>query len=220
MKNDLIIIGAGSVGGHVASNLEDYSSKYNLLGFLDDDETKIEESFVGYSVLGDIDSIINYPSSISIIIGIAFPTIKFDIIKRLKELGFNNYPSLVSSNAWISKDTEIGEGCIIYPNTTINYNCIIDDFVVINMNCGIGHDCRIGDYTSLAPGVMIGGNTIIGQLSEIGIGSQTIQEISIGHKTTIGAGAVVIKDISDNTVVVGNPGRIIKKNIKINNNKS
>lgn len=210
MKKDLIIIGAGSVGGHIASNLGDYSSKYNLLGFLDDDETKIEESFVGYSVLGDIDSIINYPSSISIIIGIAFPTIKFVIIKRLRELGFNNYPSLISSNAWISKDTVIGEGCIIYPNTTINYNCIIDDFVVINMNCGIGHDCRIGDYTSLAPGVMIGGNTTIGQLSEIGIGSQTIQELSIGHKSIIGAGAVVIKDVCDNTVVVGNPGRVIK----------
>lgn len=212
MKKDLIIIGAGSVGGHVATNLQDYSSEYNLLGFLDDDVSKVGTDFVGFPVLGNIDSITSYSSSISIVIGIAFPAEKYSIIEKLRSSGYHNYPTLISNKTWLSKNTKIGDGCIIYPGTTINYNCVIDDFVVINMNCGIGHDCRISDYSSLAPGVMVGGNTTIEQLSEMGIGSQTIQELRIGHKTTVGAGAVVIKNIPDYAVVVGNPGRIIKYN--------
>lgn len=210
MKRDLIIIGAGSVGGHVACNLEDYSSEYNLLGFLDDDKSKTCKDFVGYPVLGRIDSIINYSTTISIVIGIAFPSIKFKIVERLTYLGYNNFPTLVSKAAWLSENTKVGKGCIIYPGTTINYNCTIQDFVVVNMNCAIGHDCIVSKYTSLAPSVAIGGNTTIGQLSEMGIGSQTIQELYIGKSCTVGAGAVVIKDILDNAVVVGNPGRVIK----------
>ena len=212
MKRDLIIIGAGSVGGHVACGLQDYSKEYNLLGFLDDDESKKGTDFVAFPVLGTIDSIINYPPTISIVIGIAFPTIKFKIVEKLRSLGYKNFPSLISDFAWLSINTKIGEGCIIYPGTTINYNCTIKNFVVINMNCAIGHDCNIGDYVSFAPGVLTGGHTCVGRFSEMGIGSQTIQGISIGHKSTIGAGTVIIKDVPDTAVVVGNPGRIIKYN--------
>lgn len=209
MKRDLIIIGAGSVGGHVACSLQNYSKDYNLLGFLDDDEFKIGTDFVTFPVLGKIDSIINYPPTISIVIGIAFPTIKFKIVDKLKNLGYNNFPSLISDFAWLSANTQIGEGCIIYPGTTINYNCIFNDFVVVNMNCAIGHDCTIGGYVSFAPGVLTGGNTTIGELSEMGIGSKTLQGISIGQNCTIGGGAVVIRDIPANTTAVGIPAKVI-----------
>lgn len=210
MKKDLIIIGAGSVGGHVATNLKDYSADYNLIGFLDDDKSKIGNEFVGFPVLGDIDSIRNYPSTISIVIGIAFPSIKLKIIEKLKKLGYNNYPSFVSKAAWLSENTKVGDGCIIYPGTTINYNCIIENFVVINMNCAIGHDCNIANYVSFAPGVLTGGRTTIGGLSEMGIGSKTLQGVTIGERSVIGGGAVVIKDLPANCTAVGIPAKPIK----------
>lgn len=212
MKKELIIIGAGSVGGHVASNLEDYSSEFHLVGFLDDNTSKIGTDFVGFPVLGAINSISNYPTTISVIVGIAFPIAKYKVVKKLKDLGYTNFPSLISRHAWLSKNVEIGEGCLFYPGTAINYNCSIRDFVVMNMNCAIGHDCIIESYASLAPGVLIGGNTSIDQFTEMGIGSKTIQGIKIGQKATIGAGSVIIRNIQDAVVVVGNPGRIIKYN--------
>lgn len=212
MKKKLIIIGAGSVGGHVACSLHEYTSRYNLIGFLDDDNSKLGGEFVGFPVLGTIDSIVDYSPTISIVIGIAFPTVKFEIVEKLRGLGYNNFPSIVSNVAWISKNTKIGEGCIIYPGASVNYNCSIEDFVVINMNCAIGHDCNIGEYASFAPGALTGGKTTFGRLSEMGIGAKTIQGITIGQKSIIGAGAVIIRDVPDNAVVVGNPGRVIKYN--------
>jgi len=209
-KKELLIIGAGSVGGHLAINLSDYSAEYEILGFLDDDRNKIGKKFVGFPVLGNIDSIRDYGKSVHIAVGIAFPSIKSKIIKNLKKQGFHNYPNFISKNAWISELVKIGEGCIIYPGTSVNYNSILKDFVVINMNCALGHDCTLEDYVSLAPGVSLGGNIDIGPLTEIGIGVQSLQGIVIGKWSTVGAGAVVIKDVPDGATVVGNPGRVIK----------
>lgn len=208
---DLIIIGAGSVGGHVASNLHYYTSEYNLIGFLDDDTSKIGKYFVEYPVLGNIDAIKNYPSSIAIVIGIAFPIIKFNIIRKIKDYGYTNFPSFISKSTWVSKSVSIGEGSIIYPGVTINYNCLIGNFAIINMNCSIGHDCTLEDFVSLAPGVLLGGNTTIGHATQMGIGSKSIQGINVGQNCIVGAGAVIVKEVPNTVVVVGNPAKIIKQ---------
>lgn len=210
MKQDLLIIGAGCVGGHIASNLDYYTSEYNLLGFLDDNSSKIGEEFVGYPILGNLDTIKYYPSTIAIFIGIAFPTVKLKVLNKLKKFGCSNFPSLISKFTWVSKNVEIGAGTILYPGTTINYNCSIGDFVVINMNCSLGHDCNIESFVSFAPGVLLGGNTEIGNATQMGIGAKSIQDINIGQKCIVGAGAVIIRDVPNTAVVVGNPGRIIK----------
>lgn len=207
---ELLIIGAGSVGGHLAINISDYDNDYKILGFLDDNEKKIGKEFVGFPVLGNIDSISDFDKSVHIVVGIAFPFIKSKIIKNLKMKGYHNYPSFISKRAWISDLVKIGEGCIIYPGTFVNYNSIVNNFVVMNMNCALGHDCTLKDYVSLAPGVSLGGNIDIGPLTEIGIGVQSLQGINIGKWCTIGAGTVIIKDVPDGATIVGNPGRIIK----------
>lgn len=209
---DLIIIGAGNVGGFVASYFENCLLNFRLIGFLDDDRSKIGQDFLGYPVLGKVDSIVQHPTSTAIIIGIASTIIKATIVERLKRLGYNDFPSLVSKNTWISEKSVIGEGCIIYPGTMINYNCSIGNFVVINMNSAIGHDCILEDYVNICPGVLLGGKTRIGRFTDMCIGSQTKQNIVIGQNCIIGAGAVIIRDVEENAVVVGNPGKVIRYN--------
>lgn len=209
---DLVIIGAGSVGGFVVSYFQNCLQNYNLIGFLDDDSSKSKKDFIGYPVLGKTDSIVQYPTSTAIVIGITNAIVKATIVEKLKRLGYTNFPSLVSSNTWISKKSMIGEGCIIYPGTMINYNCNIGNFVVLNMNCAIGHDCVLEDYVNFCPGVLLGGRTRIGRFTDMSIGSQTIQSIDIGENCIIGAGAVIIRNVEDNAVVVGNPGKVIRYN--------
>ena len=81
MKKDLIIIGAGSVGGFIAINFEPLTEQYNLIGFLDDDTKKIGNNIFGYPVLGDIDSIKNYEDR-SVIVGMAVAEIKKRNVER------------------------------------------------------------------------------------------------------------------------------------------
>lgn len=203
---DLYIIGAGSVGGHIAMNFSDYDIPYHLVGFFDDDPQKIGQLFCGYPVLGAIDQLISY-EQVAVVIGIAFPQVKKKIFKRLSKNGSLEYPSLVSSRAWVSAGVSLGKGIIIYPGTSVNYGTVIDDYVVINMNCAIGHDCKIGAFSSFAPGVNLGGNTALGVGVDMGIGAATKQFIQIGDGAIIGGQSMVIRDVIKQHTIVGVPGK-------------
>jgi sugar O-acyltransferase (sialic acid O-acetyltransferase NeuD family) len=208
--NQLIIIGAGSVGGHIATNLHLYLKEDIEVLFFDDDETKIGQNFCGAKVVGKVNEVMSYPKDIKVVVGIAFPKIKKKIISQLIAAGYTNFPSLISENAWISHNVKIGKGVIIYPGCAVNYATQIEDFVVLNMNCAIGHDCRLGDYSSFSPGANLGGHTSIGEFSEIGIGASTVQSVKIGSNVKLGAGAVVSKSLPDNCTAIGIPAKPIK----------
>ena len=212
MKQKLIIIGAGSVGGHIAHNLIDYQlSDFELLGFLDDDQTKQGTSQFGYPVFGPVDQIFSFEYELAVVIGIAFPHQKRGLIEKVKNGKNLIFPSLVAAGAWVSSNVEIGVGSIIYPGVSINYGSNIGDFVVINMNCSIGHDCAIGDYSSLAPGVNLAGHTVVGVGVDMGIGSCTIQHVAIGSGSIIGGQSMVTNDLKEKSKVAGIPARSILK---------
>jgi sugar O-acyltransferase (sialic acid O-acetyltransferase NeuD family) len=207
--NKLLIIGAGSVGKFIAYNISNFSDDFEILGFLDDDISKHNTIISGYPVLGSIESIKDFSLlEVQLVIGIAFPLVKKNILEQLKFKKFS-FPSLVSKNAWISNKVTIGEGTIIYPGVTINYETKIDDFVIINMNCSIGHNCKIGSFTSLSPGVNLGGNTNIESEVEMGIGSSTLQNIFICEGSKIGGQAMVINDVVQPSIMVGIPAKSI-----------
>lgn len=203
----LVILGAGSVGGHIASNPEIYGIEGRIAGFLDDDPSKIGQIIQGVKVIDTIDWILD-KEDYDVIIGIAFPKVKKKVIERISVNKHLKFPTLTARNSWISNYCEIGKGSIIYPGCSINYNAEIGDFVVINMNCALGHHARIGDYSNLAPTVSFGGHTTVGDLVDIGIGASTIQNVNIGSGAIIGGQAMLIHDVPENSVVVGIPGRV------------
>jgi len=211
MGRQLFIIGAGSVGGHVAVNYEMYRLDYELAGFFDDDKRKIGKQMFGYPVLGPSDSILELKNA-AVIIGIAFPKAKKSIIDRCSVNHTLEFPCLVAPGAWVSKSCKLGKGSIIYPGCTVNYGTNIGDFVVMNMNCALGHDCTIGNFSSLAPGVNLAGHTDISEAVEMGIGSSTRQNVKIGRGSVIGGQSMVTKDVPDFEIWGGVPAGLIRKN--------
>ena len=209
MSEDLYIIGAGSVGGHLALNLEQYTRDFTLMGFFDDDPKKIGSDFCGFPVLGSISEIISLDEA-NLCLGIAFPEIKERIYKKLRGQSRFNWPTFIHKKAWVSSGVEIGPGSIIYPTATVDFGASIGSFVVINTNCSVGHETTIGNFTSLAPGVATGGHTVIGDGVDMGIGSSTIQDVVIGENTVIGGAAMVTRDIPANSVAVGVPARVTR----------
>ena len=206
---ELYIIGAGSVGGHVASNLELYNLNYDKVYFIDDDKKKLNNFFCGCQVIGDINFVTSRSEGIHVILGIAFPLVKKDIVERLKSNKKIKFLTIIAKNSWVSSDVVLGSGCIIYPNTSINFGTNMCDFVTVNMNCSIGHHAEIGNYVSLAPGVKLGGHTKIGFCAEIGIGASTLQGITIGENAIVGGQSLVNKNLERNVKVVGVPARKI-----------
>lgn len=207
---DLVIIGAGNVGGFIAYNPNLFDQQYNILGFVDDDPGKLGKGFYGYQVLGDVNHVLAFSRNTALVIGIASPRIKKKIHHKLRGEGFS-YPSFVANNAWLSNKVNVGQGVIIYPGVSINYETKVGEFVIMNMNCAIGHNCEIGNYCALAPGVNLAGFTRIAEAVDIGIGVSTRQNIVVGDEAIIGGQTMLVKNVLPGSTIIGVPGVEIER---------
>lgn len=205
---DLIIIGAGNVGGFLAFNQDLFTEQFNIIGFLDDDAAKLGKAFYGLKVLGNTEHLFTLDKNTAVAIGIGFPKAKRKVFEKIKNNG-NDFPSFISNRAWVSNNVSVGKGVILYPGVSINYQTTISDFVIMNMNCAVGHDCTIGKFCALAPGVNLGGFTVLEEAVDMGIGSATKQNIMVGKDAVIGGQAMLVKNVEAGTKVAGVPARVI-----------
>jgi sugar O-acyltransferase (sialic acid O-acetyltransferase NeuD family) len=184
--------------------------RWEMRGFIDDDDGKIGETVAGFKVLGGIAALNNYPD-VSVALGFSNPRQKKEAMDRLLAAGYNRLATLVHPRAWVSRRVQIGDGSIVYPGVHIDVDVRVGKCVLLNKLCTVGHDTSLGDFTTAAPGANLGGNCTFGDGVEFGINSSTIQGIQIGDWSVIGGGAVVIRDIPRNSVAVGVPAKVIRQ---------
>lgn len=207
---DIVIIGAGGFGREVAWLIEDINRakrEWNIVGFVDDEESILGTDINGYKVIGNIDWLKG--QELSVVNAIADPTTKKKVMSRL-EMSKNKYPVLIHPNVICSELVDIGEGSIICAGNIITVNIEIGKHVIVNLDCTIGHDAIIGDFSTVLPSVNISGYVKTGECVSVGTGAAVIQGINIGENTVIGAGAVVVKDLPAKCTAVGSPAKPVK----------
>ncbi|MCK5765554.1 MAG: acetyltransferase [Bacteroidales bacterium] len=201
---DIIIIGAGGHGAEIDeyiaySQKQSGITKYNVIGFLDDDPG----SYTSYQFSGPyMGGIRNHKirKDCNYIIGIAnLKYRKFFVDKFLSEGA--KFVSFVHHNAYVSESAKLGQGVIICPNANIGPNVSIGDFSLINSRCSLGHDTKVGKFNFISPNVCFSGFTEIGDENLFGINSATIPGIKIGDKNKIAAGMVLDRNVADDSVV-------------------
>lgn len=206
-----IIVGAGKVGQHIATNPDLYGLQGLISGFVDDDTRIHGCTIFGCPVLGPVDWL-QENQGYDVVIALASPSgYKKTIVERLTRCSSLKFPTLIAKNAWVSNNCTIGDGSIIYPGSCLNHSAQLGRFVVINMNCAVGHDSKLGNYACLAPGVCLAGKTIVAEGVEMGIGSATVQGVTIGHGSVIGGLAMVTRNIAAGVVAFGNPAKEVRK---------
>lgn len=210
---DIVIIGAGGFAREVQWLINDINKVnkiWNIVGFIDNEESKKGLYLNEDKVIGDFDEIKNLGiKDLYYVCGVGDPKLK----KKLSDYadGINLKPAtLIHPSVIMSDLVSIGEGSIICASNTITVNITIGKHVILNLDCTVGHDAIIGDYSTVLPSVNISGSTNIGKLVSMGTGSFLIQGVSIGDNSIIGAGAVVVKDIPENSTAIGIPAKVIK----------
>ena len=213
---DLIILGAGGFARETVwlverINEKKPTNKWNLLGFLDDDQELWGKSpdKGQVKVLGPVDSCVDYKDALYVC-AVGGARTRRKIIDRVKSLGVINFAILLDPDAILSGRVKVGEGSIICAHTIITVDVTIGEHVILNLDCTIGHDAVLHDFVTLYPSVNISGNTTLSECVEMGTGSQIIQGKSIGEEAIIGAGSVVVKDIPAKCTAVGAPAKPIK----------
>ena len=210
---DLIICGAGGFGRETAWAAERQNkaeATWNILGFMDDDESIQGSELNGYRVIGKTSDVGKYPEA-HFVVAVGASKTREKIVGKMKNINPDiKFGTVIDPSVEMSEYVMIGEGCIICAHTILTVNIKIGSHVIINLDCTIGHDAVLQDFVTLYPSVNVSGITSIGHAAELGTGMQIIQGKSIGDYSIVGAGAVVVRDIPANCTAVGSPAKPIK----------
>nr|WP_294351613.1 acetyltransferase [uncultured Clostridium sp.] len=216
---DIVIIGAGGFGREIVwliSSINKDKRLWNLIGFIDEDESKIGKIINGYKVLGNLEYFKDN-RNIYYVCAIGNAKSRKEVVEKCREYKIKA-ATLIDPSVKMDKEScSIGEGSIICAGNILTTNINIKDHIIINLSCTIGHDVVIEDFVTIYPGVNVSGNCNLGSCSELGTGSKIIEGKSIGSNSIIGAGTVVIRDIKDNCTAVGVPAKIIKDKDRMEN---
>lgn len=154
MKN-IVIIGAGDLGKELVWLIEDinkYYPTYLILGFLDDDKSKIGSEFYGYEVLGSIDQLeeIEAKMHTSAVVAIQDGKVRRKIVEIHRE--FSDWETIVHPTAVIASTSPVGRGSIVFPHVTVSVDTRLGDFDLLYIHSTICNDCIVGDYVSVMSG--------------------------------------------------------------------
>lgn len=209
----MLIIGAKGFAKEVLQIFHDLKLLYNV-AFYDDINKDIGELlFNEFPILRNLNDINSFfqKNGFDFTIGIGNPYLRYELFKKISNIG-GHYCSSISPKANIgSYDVEIGKGTNILSNATISNSAKLGIGCLVYYNVIITHDCEIGDFVEMSPNAILLGNVKVGSFTSIGSNATILPNVKIGNNVIVGAGSVVTKDVPDNCVVVGIPAKIIKE---------
>ena len=199
----VIIIGAGGHGKVVADIIQKSGDK--VYGFLDDN-TELQDTFVGFPILGVVDDYKKYRNIAEFVVAIGDAKIRSDISKKIRDVDIYTavHPTAVISTL----DVTVGKGSVIMANAVINAGSRIGEFCIINTGAIIEHDNVVEDYVHVSVGAKLAGTVYVGKYTWIGIGAVVSNNLKISANCVIRAGAVVVENISRSGYYQGVPAKI------------
>jgi len=136
------------------------------------------------------------PKEYALMVAIASPRDRFDIIQKLPKE--TKYFTWIHPTALVMDDNvEIGEGSFIGAYSILTTNIKIGKHAILNRANHIGHDCVIGDYFSAMPGAIVSGNVTIYDCVYLGTNSSVREKTTIHSLSTIGLNSGVVKNITE-----------------------
>lgn len=203
-----VIVGAG---GHakVIADILLQNGEYEIAGLID---KTAKEGFWGIPVLGDDDYLAELYRTEKIryaFVALGNGKLREKISQHILDIGYQLI-NAISHHAVLSPTCKVGLGVAVMPGAVINAEAEIGNGCIVNTNASVDHEVKVGEYSHIAPGCAISGCVQIGRHCLIGTGSRIIDKIRIGDYVTVGAGAAVIRDHMETGTVVGIPARKIK----------
>lgn len=211
---DIAIYGFGGFGREIASIIKSINiiePTWNILGFFDDDQSKLGLENEYGKVLGGIDFVNSYDKELSVVMAIASPNVLEKIITNINNPNLS-FPNIIAPTVFFfDKETfNIGYGNVICHHCRVSTDVTMGNFNLINGCCSFGHDVKLGNYNMMQPETRVSGETTIGNKNFFGVRCTILQGLKIGNETRIGAGSFIIRKTKDGQTYFGNPAKMLK----------
>jgi sugar O-acyltransferase (sialic acid O-acetyltransferase NeuD family) len=184
---------------------------WKIIGFLDDAKRGDSKSFMGFPILGGEEVIKEYTEKGFYFINNVFSTTKTRarVAEKLDRFRVK-YATLISPNV-DTKYVRVGYDCTIGDGVKFGANVTLGNHIGVRVNSSINHECVIEDYVFIGPGATICGRTHIREGAYIGAGAIIKEGLTIHPWSMIGMGATVNKDVKERSVVAVPPARPVER---------
>lgn len=205
--SELLLIAATGLAREVLATVR-CSGRYDVAGFLDEDEDLAGTEVDGAPVLGTIDDSIHYPHTFFVVC-LDSGRLRQVVVERLNGLGIgtNRFATVIDSSVRIPEGCRIGRGSVLLQNVSLAASVTLGSHVLAMPGVILAHDGVVADYATFAAGTSIGGDVRIGRGAYLGMNSSVRGGTLIGQYSTIGMGAAVLGDVPAGETWVGVPAR-------------
>lgn len=205
-----VIFGSGDHAKVILSEL--IIKKNKIIGFVDENKKKgeliIKLNKKNFFNLGNISEILKNNKNLTGIIGVGLNHLRKKIYQKILTVNKNfKFAKVISNNAIVNSNVEIGDGTFVSPGVIINIGTKIKNHCIINTSCSIDHDNYFDEFSSTGPGVITGGNVFVGRETHIGMGSIIKNNIRIQKNSLIGSNSYVNKNCEKNCIYFGSPAK-------------
>ena len=213
MKNNLIIIGAGSFAFEILNYISEIFKPIEIKKIFIFGEVKNKNEFnTIYDNCFFIKKIPNYLKRHNTNFIVAHGN------ENLRSKYFKKYIKkfipikLVHPTAYISSSAKILDGAIVGPKTILSPGCIVKKNVLLNSGSQVGHHSVIGESTIISTGAIINGKVTIGSECFIGSNSTVMQNLKISNFSRVSANSALYNDLKSKHIAHGNPAKQQKLN--------
>lgn len=203
---DIVVAGTGFTDViKIINDINEVSSttKFNLLGFVDDNKNNYERDLCGYRILGGFDwlsenSSVGFVNSIGRNCNIRKES--YDYLLKLSTKPINLiHPSVNTDFVKLGEGIVMGAFVHLGTNSTIANNCLILS------GSTIGHDCKIGNHCFIGHNAIINGHCEVNDKVFLAAGSVIQPNVEIGRNAIIGPNSFVLNDVTENTKLSTRP---------------
>lgn len=118
--------------------------------------------------------------------------------------------SVVSAEASVGTDVEIGSGTFVGSLAIINIGARVGVNCIVNSRALVEHDATVGDHVHVSTGAILNGGVAIGDCCLVGSGAIVLPGIQVCADAVIGAGSVVTHHIVEPGTYLGVPARRVR----------
>lgn len=205
-----VIIGAGG-HGRVVLDILLHEGRYQVVGFLDSNESLHGRRIDGVQVLGSIDLLpeLKEAGLEGAIVAVGDNGTRRSFCDQAHRVG-TELINAIHPSANIASNVNLGRGVVVAAGALVCAHCQIGDAVILNTGCIVDHETLIGTCCHICPGAKLAGRVTVESAAVIGIGATVVQRVRVGHDAIVGAGTVVLQDVAPMTTVAGVPAREVK----------